>query len=122
MLPPLPLSRARDASAGQRLTRSTSYDAQPTSFILLGNRSLASLKLSPPDFSSALADAEAAVALAPTWAKGHVRRGEALEGLGRVDEAVKAFEEAVRTGSGTVQSGASLSLSLAPALSLRRSS
>ena len=98
------------------------HTAQPTSFILLGNRSLASLKLNPPDFSSALADAEAAVALAPTWAKGHVRRGEALEGLGRVDEAVKAFEEAVRTGSGTVQSGASLSLSLAPALSLRRSS
>ncbi|GAA5905051.1 hypothetical protein JCM8208_007670 [Rhodotorula glutinis] len=87
----------------------------PTSFILLGNRSLSSLKLSPPDFSSALSDAEAAVGLAPTWAKGHVRRGEALEGLGRTDEAVAAFEEAVRTGSGSVQSEAKAKLEKAKA-------
>lgn len=78
---------------------------QPTSFVLLGNRAFASLKLASPDFSSALSDAEAAVKLAPTWAKGHVRRGEALQGLGRVDEAVKAFEEAVRTGTGQVKTG-----------------
>ncbi|BGP50818.1 hypothetical protein JCM10450v2_006744 [Rhodotorula kratochvilovae] len=87
----------------------------PTSFTLLGNRALSSLKLSPPDFSSALADAEAAVTLAPTWAKGHVRRGEALEGLMRVDEAVKAFEEAVRTGGGTVKSEAAQKLEKAKA-------
>lgn len=79
---------------------------QPNSFTLLGNRSLAALKLPTPDYAAALADAEAAVALAPTWAKGHVRRGEALEGLGRTADAVGAFEEAVRTGSGTVRTGA----------------
>ncbi|GAA5821012.1 hypothetical protein JCM3770_004470 [Rhodotorula araucariae] len=82
----------------------------PTSFTLLGNRALSSLKLSPPDFASALTDAEAAVALAPAWAKGHVRRGEALAGLERTEEAVEAFSEAVRTGSGTVKSEAAQKL------------
>jgi tetratricopeptide (TPR) repeat protein len=79
--------------------------SQPTSYLLLGNRSLTSLKLSPPDYSSALSDAEAALKLAPTWAKGYVRKGEALEGLERYDEAKTALEAAIEKGQGTVKTG-----------------
>ncbi|BGP34552.1 hypothetical protein JCM10296v2_006374 [Rhodotorula toruloides] len=87
----------------------------PNSFVLLGNRSLTALKLSPPDYSSALSDADAAIALAPKWAKGYVRKGEALEGLGRTQEAVEAFEDAVRLGAGTVKAEASQKLDKARA-------
>ncbi|GAA5995993.1 uncharacterized protein JCM10292_004878 [Rhodotorula paludigena] len=96
--------------AGARDKYGKAIELAPTSFVLLGNRAFASLKLASPDYSSALSDAEAAVKLAPTWAKGHVRRGEALQGLGRVDEAVKAFEEAVRTGTGQVKTEAAQKL------------
>ena len=43
------------------------------------------------DFASALADADAALALKPGWSKAHFRRGIALEGLGRLAEAAAAF-------------------------------
>ncbi|BGP19226.1 hypothetical protein JCM10213_007039 [Rhodosporidiobolus nylandii] len=90
-------------------------DLAPTSYVLLGNRALSSLKLSPPDFAPALADADAALKLAPSWAKGHVRRGEALVGLKRLAEAVEAFEEAVKKGSGTVKTEAAAKLEKAKA-------
>ncbi|GAA5901027.1 hypothetical protein JCM6882_006005 [Rhodosporidiobolus microsporus] len=92
--------------AGAREKYGEAIKLAPSSYLLLGNRSFASLKLSPPDHSSALLDADAALALAPTWAKGHVRRGEALEGLGKTKEAAEAFEEAVKQGTGTVKSEA----------------
>ncbi|GAA6019189.1 hypothetical protein JCM11491_001411 [Sporobolomyces phaffii] len=83
----------------------------PSSYILLGNRSLTHLKSTPPDYAAALADADAALALAATpWAKGFVRRGEALTGLARFAEAVDAFERAVATGTGTVKSEAAQKL------------
>ncbi|GAA5821733.1 hypothetical protein JCM11251_000996 [Rhodosporidiobolus azoricus] len=91
---------------GAKEKYSKAIELAPTSYLLLGNRSLTSLKLSPPSYSSALSDADAALSLAPTWAKGYVRRGEALEGLGKVEEAVKAFEEAVKKGTGTVKTEA----------------
>ncbi|GAA5972410.1 hypothetical protein JCM11641_001832 [Rhodosporidiobolus odoratus] len=78
----------------------------PTSYLLLGNRALTSLKLPEPEFTSALSDADAALRLAPSWAKGHVRRGEALEGLQRLTDAQEAYEEAVKRGTGTVKTEA----------------
>jgi hypothetical protein len=50
---------------------------------LLSNRSLAALKGGRA--ADALADAEAAAALSPDWAKGHWRRGRALAALGRCE-------------------------------------
>lgn len=79
--------------------------SQPDHFILLGNRAFSILRSTSPDYEAALADAETAVRIAPNWAKGHVRRGEALEGLGRKDEAVKAYEEAIKHGSAQVKKG-----------------
>eukprot|EP00887_Chlorella_sp_A99_P005264 scaffold1.g5264.t1 len=60
--------------------------------LLLGNRSLAYLKAGR--HAEALADADAAAALAPQWHKVHWRRGAALLGLRRVPEAVLAFRRA----------------------------
>ncbi|POY76283.1 thioredoxin [Rhodotorula taiwanensis] len=79
----------------------------PESFVLLGNRAFAILRSASPDFEAALADADEAVRIAPTWAKGHVRRGEALQGLGRKDEAARAFEEAIKHGTPQVKKEAS---------------
>lgn len=79
--------------------------AQPESFVLLGNRAFAILRSASPDFEAALADADEALRIAPTWAKGHVRRGEALQGLGRKDEAARAFEEAIKHGTPQVKKG-----------------
>jgi stress-induced-phosphoprotein 1 len=53
--------------------------------------SLTSLKRYP----EALADAEACIRIRPDWLKGYFRKGAALEGLGQLDEAVKAFEGAL---------------------------
>ncbi|GAA5936123.1 uncharacterized protein JCM15063_002715 [Sporobolomyces koalae] len=82
----------------------------PTSYLLLGNRSLTHLKLSPPDYAAALQDAEAAITLAPTWAKGYVRQGEALEGLDKLEQASEAFAKAVEKGQGTVKTEAAQKL------------
>ncbi|GAA6063963.1 hypothetical protein JCM10212_004811 [Sporobolomyces blumeae] len=89
---------------------SEAIEIAPESYLLLGNRSLTYLKLSPPDPSRALADATRAVELSPEWAKGYVRVGEALQGLERRDEAKEAFEKAVQKGTGTVKNEASQKL------------
>jgi stress-induced-phosphoprotein 1 len=47
--------------------------------------------------AEALADARECVRVKPAWLKGHFRMGVALESLGRKDEALKAFEEALKT-------------------------
>lgn len=45
----------------------------------------------------ALADAEACIALRPDWLKGHYRKAVALEALGKLDDALAAFDDALRT-------------------------
>ena len=85
----------------------TALALAPEAFTLYGNRSLARMKLDPPKFEDALADAEKAVELAPTWGKGWVRVGEALSGLGRDKDAVAAFDKAEKNSEGTVQKGQS---------------
>lgn len=84
-------------------TDSTSLLSQPHAFSLLTNRSLTYLKLSPPSFTLALADADAALSLSPSWAKAYVLKGEALEGLERLGKALKAYEEGAEKGTGTVK-------------------
>ena len=59
---------------------------------LLSNRSAAYSKLER--FDMALADADAAVKLLGAWDKAHARRATALAGLGKEEEAAKAFEAA----------------------------
>ena len=65
------------------------FSLSPNDHLILGNRSIAHLKSG--DVKSALEDAELAVSLRPDWAKGHLRRGQALKTLRRHDEAFKAL-------------------------------
>ncbi|GAA5898742.1 uncharacterized protein JCM6883_003413 [Sporobolomyces salmoneus] len=120
-VPPLSEEAEKAKESGNAAFKSSDYSTAlshyshaislaPTSYLLLGNRSLTYLKLSPPDYSSSLYDAEAALNLAPTWAKGYVRKGEALEGLERFEEAKEAFERAVEKGQGTVKTEATQKL------------
>lgn len=51
---------------------------------LYSNRSIALLQLNK--LSKALADAEMCITLAPTWEKGHFRKGMVLEALNRLEE------------------------------------
>jgi ankyrin repeat protein len=66
--------------------------AREYSATLLSNRSGALAALARWD--EAEADARAAVALRQDWYKGHSRLGAALEGLGRLEEAIVAYESA----------------------------
>jgi tetratricopeptide (TPR) repeat protein len=48
------------------------------------------------EWNAAVSDADRAVALAPKWAKGHYRRGQALEGLMKYDAARAAYAEGAK--------------------------
>jgi tetratricopeptide (TPR) repeat protein len=48
------------------------------------------------EFENALRECESAIQLAPDWAEAHNLRGIILEGLGRAEEAIAAYREAVR--------------------------
>jgi stress-induced-phosphoprotein 1 len=58
--------------------------------VLFANRAAALTKLGR--FEEALADADAASARRPDWAKTHFRRGAALFGLKRFHDAVAAYD------------------------------
>ena len=63
----------------------------PTDYFLYGNRSLSFYQLGKYD--QALADAIRASEVKPDWAKAYFRKGAALQGLGRHEEAFQAFYE-----------------------------
>ncbi|KAK5848410.1 hypothetical protein PBY51_006027 [Eleginops maclovinus] len=63
----------------------------PTEFKLFGNRSFCFEK--SQQFEKALADAELCLSMNPGWDKAHFRRGRALAGLKRYEEAAGAFRE-----------------------------
>ncbi|XP_057709578.1 tetratricopeptide repeat protein 31-like [Corythoichthys intestinalis] len=73
----------------------------PTEFKLFGNRSLCLDKLN--EYEKALADAELSLGMCPGWSKGLYRKGRALAGLKRYDEAVEAFQEVLKQDSGYVE-------------------
>jgi hypothetical protein len=62
----------------------------PKSHALYGNRSACRCGIG--DYELALADAEECIRLAPSWPKGFARKGAALHGLYRLDDAILAFE------------------------------
>lgn len=65
----------------------------PTSHVLLSNRSGVNLELGQA--GDAEADARAAIAAAPEWPKSHFRLGAALEAQGRHAEAAEAYADAL---------------------------
>jgi tetratricopeptide (TPR) repeat protein len=70
----------------------------PTSHVLLSNRSGVALELGHA--GDAEADARAAIASAPEWPKGHFRLGAALEAQGRHAEAADAYGDALAADPG----------------------
>ncbi|KAF7315205.1 Thioredoxin h [Mycena indigotica] len=116
-VPPLPEAAEAEKSAGNDLYREGKYAEAiekygaaiaiaPTSAALYSNRSIAYLKLEPPNHDLALADAQKATEVEPKWGKGYVRLGEALQSLEKNEEAVKAFEQAVELSQGLAQTEA----------------
>ena len=57
--------------------------------ILYSNRSLMHSNLN--EFDLALIDADKAIEINPNYSKGYLRRGKALEGLGRFEEALNTY-------------------------------
>ena len=71
-------------------TQGLKHDA--SHHVLYSNRSACYASLSK--WTKALADAEKCIELSPKdWSKGYVRLGAALHGLGRIPEAIKAYEK-----------------------------
>ncbi|XP_070711031.1 tetratricopeptide repeat protein 31 [Pempheris klunzingeri] len=63
----------------------------PTEFKLFGNRSFCFEKMQ--EYEKALTDAELSLGMCPGWVKGLFRKGRALAGLKRYEEAAEAFRE-----------------------------
>ncbi|XP_034532413.1 uncharacterized protein LOC117807294 [Notolabrus celidotus] len=66
----------------------------PTEFKLFGNRSFCFEKMQ--EYEKALADAELSLSMRPGWVKGLFRKGRALAGLKRYNEASQAFREVLK--------------------------
>ncbi|XP_060886832.1 tetratricopeptide repeat protein 31-like isoform X2 [Labrus mixtus] len=66
----------------------------PTEFKLFGNRSFCFEKMQ--EYEKALADAELSLSMCPGWVKGLFRKGRALAGLKRYDEASQAFRDVLQ--------------------------
>jgi stress-induced-phosphoprotein 1 len=65
-----------------------------TNHVFFSNRSAA--HLSKGDAQNALIDAEACIKVKGDWAKGYNRKGAALQTLGKIEEAIAAFESGLK--------------------------
>jgi stress-induced-phosphoprotein 1 len=66
----------------------------PSNHVLFSNRSAA--KAGKRQWASALEDAEQCIKLNQSWSKGYARKGAALHGARRYDEAVEAYEAGLK--------------------------
>ncbi|KAH9950093.1 activator of Hsp70 and Hsp90 chaperone [Amylocystis lapponica] len=66
----------------------------PTNFVLYSNRSAA--KAGKRQWPAALEDAEQCIKVNPAWSKGYARKGAALHGQRKYDEAVTAYEAGLK--------------------------
>ncbi|KAJ3405438.1 Hsp90 cochaperone [Chytridiales sp. JEL 0842] len=73
---------------------SKAIELDSSNHVLFSNRSAA--YASKRDYIKALEDAEKTVSINSSWAKGYSRKGAALYGLGRFQEAVEAYEAGLK--------------------------
>ncbi|KAI0829345.1 chaperone [Trametes gibbosa] len=73
---------------------SQGLEIDPTNHVLWSNRSAA--KAGKRQWAAALEDAEQCIKVNPTWAKGYARKGAALHGEHRYDEAIAAYEAGLK--------------------------
>ena len=78
-----------------------SIEIDPNDPILYSNRSAMHLNLN--EFDQALTDAEKAISLKPEYAKAYLRKGKALEGLEKFDEALKTYKLGLEKDNGNTQ-------------------
>jgi len=76
-------------TAIQLFTEAIGYD--PTNHVLYSNRSAAYSSLNK--YEDALADANKTIELKSDWSKGYGRKGTALHGLGKLEEALESYEK-----------------------------
>ncbi len=69
--------------------------------ILYSNRSLMHSNLN--EFDLALIDADKAIEINPNYSKAYLRRGKALEGLGRIEEALNTYHSGLEKDNNNVQ-------------------
>ncbi|KAF8450887.1 activator of Hsp70 and Hsp90 chaperone [Boletus edulis BED1] len=67
----------------------------PNNHVLYSNRSAANA--GKRLWSAALEDAEKCVSISPSWGKGYARKGAALHGARRFEEAIAAYEEGIKS-------------------------
>lgn len=79
---------AADLAVARPITESSVY-ARDELAVSLCNRSAAYTNMK--EWVNALADAKAVIEYKPSWTKGHFRKGKALIGMGRLDEAKEAY-------------------------------
>jgi len=82
--------------AVEMFTKAISLD--PTDFRFFGNRSYCFDRLE--NYTKALVDSDAAIKLAPEWPKGFFRKGRALTGLNRFQEAEQVFQQVLKLDPG----------------------
>lgn len=92
-------AKGNEAFAAKRFDEAVSYftqaiDVDPMNHVYYSNRSAsyASLK----QYEKALEDAELCIALAPEWPKAFSRKGAALHGLGRLEEAKEVYQAGLK--------------------------
>lgn len=86
--------RAKDFSKAIELfTKAIDVSDKPN-HVLYSNRSACYTSMG--EYEKALKDAQQCVEINPTWAKGHNRVAAALYGEGKLDDAQKAYEEALK--------------------------
>ncbi|XP_070849078.1 tetratricopeptide repeat protein 31-like isoform X2 [Chaetodon trifascialis] len=78
----------------------------PTEFKLFGNRSFCFEKMQ--EYMKALIDAELSLSMCPGWVKGLFRKGRALAGLKRYEEAAQAFSEVLKLDSSCAEAAQEL--------------
>ncbi|EGG19805.1 hypothetical protein DFA_06907 [Cavenderia fasciculata] len=80
-----------DVTAEVKAASSTSKQPESIAHILYSNKSACHYNLK--NYVEALMDADKSIELAPSWPKGYFRRAQALEALGRKDEAEQATKK-----------------------------
>jgi stress-induced-phosphoprotein 1 len=74
---------------------SQAISIDPTNHVLYSNRSAA--RAGKKQWAVALEDAEECVKINPGWSKGYARKGAALHGLRRYDDAIAAYETGLKS-------------------------
>lgn len=73
----------------------------PKNHVLYSNRSAAHAKAG--NYAAALEDANQTVSINPSWSKGYSRKGSALAYLGKLNDAVAAYEKGLELEPGNQQ-------------------